>query len=430
MGDVRRSLYTRAQGLTVLVAIFGLLTVAVTWPLAASPYDLLGRIGEPGEPVFMGDATKAVGYLARGARASAAGESLWGLVLSDTRVHAPPGYVFVGSWLARLLGSPILAHNVMLFASVFLAFLCMYGFVRYLTQDRVAALFSAVVFGTANQVVHSALYGHLNQIQIFWFPLGFWAIERVLVAPSWRTGAALGVVLGCVSLWVAHFAVFLGVLLPLYGFLRAPRRVWSLDVIEALAVGAVVAVAMCGHYVLSFSAAGPVERTLEANLLYSLPSAASLLNPDWHGHIGAVPILLAVSALFAPPRVVARGRVLGFAAVVLVSIAMALGPKSPFHPYSWFFEAVPAFNLMRTPVRFIYPGFAACVVLAGFGIHWLRVAPLRSGTRGLLVSLAFAGSLLVTPLFGTWYTDRAREPDAIWTVEVETLPRYRQAIQR
>jgi len=423
-------LHSRTRESTALVALFALLTVAVTWPLAANPNELLGRIAEPGEPFRIGDAAKAVGYLARGTRSIETGGSLWELVLSDTRVHAPPGYVFVGSWLARLLGSPILAHNAILFVCVFLSFACMYGFVRHLTQDRVAALFAAMMFGTANQVIHSALYGHLNQIQIFWFPLGFWALERILEAPSWRSGAALGAVLGSVALWVAHFAVFLGVLLPLYGLLRAPRRVFSLDVTESLSVGAVVAISICGYYVLSFSAAGPVERTLAANLLYSMPGPLSLIDLDWHGHIGLVPLALALAALFAPPGIALRGRVMGLAAVFVVSTAMALGPKSPFYPYSWFFEAVPAFNLMRTPVRFVYPAFAACVVLASFSIHWMHVKVSRPSTRRTLLAIAFAGSLLTVPLFGTTYAKRALEPDAIWTVEIDTLPRYLEAMHR
>jgi len=155
-----------------------------------------------------------------------------------------------------------------------------------------------------------------------------------------------------------------------------------------------------------------------------------LVDPDWHGYIGAVPIALALAALFIPAEIVPRGRVLGLFVVFVAALVLALGPQSQYHPYTWLFEAAPSFNLMRTPVRFVYPALAACVALASLSIYWARVAIPSVLLRRGLITLAFAGALLAGPLFGSVYAVRAEEPGAIWTVEIRTLPRYLQAVHQ
>jgi len=426
VGDERQLGPWRLMPATLLGGLFALLTIATTYPAAGNIGALLGRVGPPGTPSMVGDGPMAVGYLARGARLIEQGGSLWSLVLSDTRVHAPPGYVFVGSHLAHGLGNPIVAHNLIMFVSVFLGFCCMYGLVHRITGDRVASLYSAVLFGVSNYVVFAAIHGHLNQIQIFWFPLAFWAADRTLDRPGWKEGAALGAVLGMVALWVLHYAVFLAVLLPLYALARAPSRVFDLALIESLAVAAVVALAIAGYYVFSFAAAGLVERTLYANVLYSMESPVQLVQPSEYYHIGLVPIGLALVALAGPPET--RRSCLGYAVVSAFSIAMAMGPRSAFHPYTWFYESVPPFNMMRTPSRFLAPAMAAGLVLAGIGLHRLRTAfPTRPRLARALWVTACAGSLLSSPFLSTEYYRRSLEPGDIWSIEVTAHPRYLEA---
>jgi hypothetical protein len=429
VNDERRLGPRRLIPTAVLGGLFAVLTIVVTYPAAWNVDSLLGRVGQPGEPSIVGDGPKAVGYLVRGERTIEQGGSLWSLVLSNTRVHAPPGYVFVGSYLAIALGSAIVAHNWILFLSVFLGFCCMYALVHRITRDRVASVYAAVLFGFSNYVVFSAIHGHLNQIQTFWFPLAFLAVDRTLDRPGWKEGAALGAVLGGVALWVLHYAVFLAVLLPLYGVVRAPSRVRDLALIESLAVGAVVALAIAGYYGLSFAAAGPVERTLNANLLYSMQSPAQLVRPSEYFHIGLIPIGLALLALLGP----ADGRLLrlGYAAVGVFSIAMMLGPRSAFHPYTWFYESVPPFDMMRTPRRFIAPAMTACLVLAGIGLHRLRTAfPTRPRLARVAWVTACVGSLVASPALSTEYYRRSLEPGDIWSIEVTDLPYYLEETRR
>ena len=405
--------------------------MGVVYPLAWDADKLLGRINVPGERVLVGDGIRAVGYLARGVRAVRTDESVWDVVLADPTIHAPPGYVFVGSMLGLALGSPIVAHNAILFASIFLCFACMYGYAYKLTRDGLASLYAALFFGGSNYVVHALVYGHGNQIQLFWFPLAFWAAERVIEDPTPAAGALLGGVLGLVPLWVAHYAAFLAVVLPLYVLFRSPMTLRDARAYRAAGVGGVVALAVCGYFVFAFDAAGPMERTLEDNRVYSLQSVFDIVRPSLFVHVGAVPLALALAAPFAPRAAGPRARAVALMAVLLFSVVMALGPQTVLHPYTWFFDSVPTFRLMRTPVRFVAVALTVSLALAAITLHGLRVRLAeRPGLRTSLLAAVLLASLAATPLMASEYYDRRFEPGHIWTVDVRSLPAFLEVSRR
>ena len=294
----------RAAGrVAALGLLFAVLTLGVTYPMVEDPTELLGRRGPAEGPHFVGDARAALGYVQRGADAFEQRGSIWPIVFSNPDVHVPPAYLFVAGALAHGTGSAVGAHNAVLWGSVFLAFVCMYGLVRHLTGDDVAALYAAVFFGGANYVVHHLIAGHANQVQVFWFPLAFWVTELALERPGWARGAILGGVIGLTALWVVHYAVFLAVLLPVYVVFRAPGRLVDRRFLVGLVMMGVVALCLCGPYLVGSMEAGPVERTLRVNQRYSLRALENLLIPDAYQHIGVLPILLALAGLLVPAKV-------------------------------------------------------------------------------------------------------------------------------
>jgi len=415
----------RAAGrVAALGLLFAVLTLGVTYPMVEDPTELLGRRGPAEGPHFVGDARAALGYVQRGADAFEQRGSIWPIVFSNPDVHVPPAYLFVAGALAHGTGSAVGAHNAVLWGSVFLAFVCMYGLVRHLTGDDVAALYAAVFFGGANYVVHHLIAGHANQVQVFWFPLAFWVTELALERPGWARGAILGGVIGLTALWVVHYAVFLAVLLPVYVVFRAPGRLVDRRFLVGLVMMGVVALCLCGPYLVGSMEAGPVERTLRVNQRYSLRALENLLIPDAYQHIGVLPILLALAGLLVPARVAAPSLRRGFAAVAVASLGLALGPMSAWHPYTWLYEGMPFFDLMRTPVRFVAPALMAILVLAGFALHALRT--MRAGRSrlgwGLLVAV-FAGSVWATPGLDAHYYERGPVDGRIWFVDRDPGPR-------
>jgi hypothetical protein len=413
--------------LALLCALFALLACAVSWPLVLEPETLLGRITPAGEPIDVGDGIAFVGYAARASRALFSGQSVWDVAIANPNFTAPPAYLFATALLTRVLGSPLLAHNALLLTYCFLAFGCMFGFVRGLTGSAPAALYASVFYGSCNYLVHHLSGGHANQSQIFLFPLVFWTTERVLEEPRLQRAAVLGCALALCAHSSSQYAVFLALLLPLYVAIRAPERLRERRGLQALALAAATAGLLTSYYLSVKLGAGTITRSLWENQQYVIHSLAELADPDVYAHIGIVPLLLAVAGLGLAAEQTARRRVAALAAVFLLSIALALGPMSAIHPYRWLYDWIPVFELMRTPVRFIAPAQMAGLALAGIGLASLAARLEAHGrARIALLAAVFAASLVATPLLADHYYARSPEPGHIWSVEVRSQPYYQQ----
>lgn len=413
--------------LALLGALFALLVCAVSWPLVLHPNSLLGRITWPGEAIDVGDGIAFAGYAARASRAFWSGGSIWSVAVTNPNFTAPPAYLFPAAVLTRALGSPLLAHNALLLAYSFLAFACMFAFVRRLTHSSAAALYASVFYGSCNYLVHHFSGGHANQSQIFLFPLVFLTAERLLDEPSAKRGALLGCALALCAHSSSQYAVFLSLLLPLYVVIRAPTSLRERRSLRALAVAAASALVLTSYYLATKVGVGTVTRSLWENQQYVVHSLAEFADPDAYAHIGLVPLLLALAGVALASGPSERRRTLALAAVFVVSVVLTLGPMSPLHPYRWLYDWVPVFELMRTPVRFVAPAQFAGLTLAGIGLASLaaRLEAHRRARVGLLAAI-FGASLVATPLLADHYYHRSPDPGHIWTVEVRSQPYYQQ----
>lgn len=417
--------------LALLCAVFALLACAVTYPLVFSMDQLLGRITSPGEEIDVGDGIAFLGYVARASRALEAGGSVWAVSIENPNFTAPPAYLFPAAWLTRGVGNVMVAHNLLLLTYAFAAFACMFGFVYHLTRDTLASVYSAVLYGGCNYVIHHMSGGHANQSQIYLFPLVFLCLERLLGVPDWRRAVLLGGVLGLTAHSSSQYSVFMALLLPLYLVARDPSVLMSNPHRKALALSAAVALLGTSYYLAVKLGAGTIERSLWENQQYVVHSWREWVDPDAYAHVGLVPLGLALVACVGE-RGAPLGRPTRALAVMLVfCVVMALGPVSAWHPYRWFYDTVPIFSLMRTPIRFVAPAQMATAALAGIGLA--RLAAGFAGhqrARRVTLALVVAASAVSTPLLADRYTARSPEAGRVWVVEVGSHPSFQRVTRQ
>ena len=420
-----------APRLALLFATFALLACAVTYPLVFSMDQLLGRMTAPGEPIDVGDGIAFLGYASRAARALESGGSVWAVSIANPNFTAPPAYLFPAGGLTLAVGDVVVAHNLLLLAYAFLAFACMFSFVHRLTSSSVAALYSAVLYGGCNYVIHHMSGGHANQSQIYLFPLVFLCLERVLDRPGWRTALPLGGALALTAHSSSQYSVFLALLVPLYLLARSPSLLTRPRHLGALAVGAVTALGATAFYLSVKLGAGTIERSLWENQQYVVHQLSEWIDPDAYAHLGAMPLLLAAGALAGRPLARLRAPTRALAVLLLFCGVMALGPMSLAHPYRWFYDTLPLFQWMRTPVRFVAPAQLAATALAGIGLAQLLTALQdRATARRWAVAAILLGTALSTPLLADHYFVRSPAHGDLWVVEVRSHPYFLQVTRQ
>lgn len=121
--------------------------------------------------------------------------------------------------------SPVLAQNALVFAHLFLNFLCAYALALRETRHRGAAVVAGLAFGWS-PYMSAHLLGHFNLIAAWVLPLAalvtLWANDR----PSVRRGLLLGLVLGGIAYVDYYYFVYasvLALLLTVHPVLRLRR---------------------------------------------------------------------------------------------------------------------------------------------------------------------------------------------------------------
>jgi hypothetical protein len=155
--------------------------------------------------------------------------------------------------------NPVLAQNLLIFAHLFLNFVCAYALAMRETRHRGAAVVAGLVFGWS-PYMSAHLPGHFNLIAAWVLPLAalvtLWANDR----PAVRRGLLLGAVLGGIAYVDYYYFIYawlLALLLtvhPLLGLRRAadvpPRFVRAAASIllglASIGAGAALLVAMTG----------------------------------------------------------------------------------------------------------------------------------------------------------------------------------------
>ncbi len=238
-------------GLVVLAA--ALLTAVLTYPVAFQ----IGRVGR----VDKGDGQLSIWNVAWVARTLVVDP----LHVFDANIFYPhrgtlaysennlgAGALAVPAyWLTR---NPYAAHNFVMLLAFVLSATGMYYLVRYLTDDRRAAVIPAIGFAFCPYVfAHTA---HIQLLMTAGLPFTLLAFHRMADKPAARRGAVLGVVMAGQAICCGYYGVFVCLMVGFATVVTATtRRLWrDRRFWLALGYGAIVSVALVTPAFLPYAA--------------------------------------------------------------------------------------------------------------------------------------------------------------------------------
>ncbi len=368
-----------------ITALFALITVIHTWPLA-SDLTRLSRVDAP-------DAQLNAWALAWVAHQLPNDP----LHLFDANIFHPERYTLsysepllvpalIGAPLHWLGASPVLVHNVLVMVGLVAMALGMYLLVLRFTDDRIAAILAGCLFA-----FNAHTLTRLPQVQAFhveWLPLALWALDRLLTTVRYRDAWWLALFVICSALTSGYLAVFVVVMLGSAIVVRPDRWLHQRGLalggrlIVAGLVCAVVAAALLWPYAVAHPG-DPNRRTLEAVSMFN-----ATLN-DYLSTGGRFHYCLWSHRFYAPasdslfPGVVAMG-LAGVALVIrrrqratwmLGSVAaigcvLSFGTATPV--YEWLYWVFPPAQSLRAASRFGFLFLFGVAGLAGLGLAGLR----------------------------------------------------------
>ena len=264
--------------------LLAVLAVAATWPLVLHLDDRFPN--DPYDPAY------CVWAMNRTVQALGGDISGWAdgnifyphkgtLFYADTVV----GLALLGAPLALLTGNPLLAHNVLLILSFWIAGWGMYLLVRRLFGRRPEAFLAAVVFAFFPYSFSHIM--HLELLFYGWMPFCLLFIHRLFDDASWKNtfGAAAFFILQtlCCTYYAEYLALVAGGLF-LYLFLRdgrwKNRALWIRAAGLAVLIGAVLLPYYFGY--LRVHNRMLFERPLWEVRLLSPELQAIFTPPDWN----------------------------------------------------------------------------------------------------------------------------------------------------
>jgi hypothetical protein len=314
----------------------------------------------------------------------------------------PYGFFF---WPVDALFGPVVGWNLLLLATIVLAGLFTYSWLRCLDLSPLPALLGGLVFAIAPYRLEQSA-GHLLGWAAVFLPLSLWAIERTRVASTARRAHAWGAVaalaLASVSLsGQVHLALGTVPLVLAYSAMRFARLsfAWTLGgAIAAAGVGLTIRYALI--------AGSPEEggRSVDELRRYSAEPLDFL--DRWHPpgseefvYLGwLTPALAIVGLVFLARR--RRGLAILFGVAALLPVLLALGVNLPGYEAAW--RHFSPLHFTRVPGRLLPIANLAMALLAAYACAGLldRRAGRASAVGAALVVLV-ALDLVVQPLSAT-----------------------------
>jgi hypothetical protein len=319
--------------------------------------------------------------------------------------------------------NPVLAHNVVVYVALVLAFVCTWWLVRRLTGSDWAGLAPAA--GFAFSAYSSAHTAHIQLLMVFVVPLVLLAMHRFVEVASASRAVQLGLALAVSGLACAYYGLMMGLAVGVGALWFGPRhstpkRYWLGLALAAAVSIAAVAPALAPYAALRNQEGFRSSLNLEEADSYSADHRAFLrghsgvldtLLPDvtydglvgYVGRVGEVlfpgVIILALAAagVLHMTRGNAAPRVSGFYAVLTVlALWASLGPKAGL--YAVLAEWVPFMSFLRAPARVGVLVLFGLAVFAGLGVAWLEKQRRARLMAPLLLVLAMADACVSWPL--------------------------------
>jgi hypothetical protein len=391
--------------------IFSAVAILVTWPLAAELTSRLGALQGPGDPFLN---VWVLGWDLR----TISTHPAWLLTgrVFDANIFYPSSQALAYSdhqLLQALAVWPVyaithnvtLCYNVVLVLSLILSAWAMYAFARAVTGSSTAALGAGVVWGFCP--FHMTQLPHVQLQALYWMPLTFLLLHRLLLDRRTRDAVWLGVVTGLQAIGSVYYGIIggIGLIIATFALIMAGdrRHVWSL--VPRLTLAAVVAIFVATPGIWTYFRVQQREgfgRTLfeaehgsavaasyvqapPTNLLYGRtgwlrprPGGGGPLHrrdgPEQDLFPGFVVLALAAMGVAGARRDGAGAIAFTFVLVGTVGFILSLGPDGIRPLYATLHEWVFGFHAVRAPARFAVLVFFALAVLAGLGVDSLARA--------------------------------------------------------
>ena len=349
---------------------------------------------------------------------------------------------------------PVAAFNVGLLAAPVVSGGCLYFVCRRLGMSWAGGLVAGTLFGFSPYLMHEAPFGHFNLTWLFFPPLAYYLLRRILLdeGSASRQGLALGalvvvqyftsteILLDCVILAVPMTLIFLA--RHVRDGPRAPKRL-----LIALSCACLVAVPLLA-YPLWVTLAGPYHVLLNPAKVSGIPlpdpawpsahsrSAAGFFTRAGSGFVGPGAIVIAAAALFWWRQV---REVAHFAAGAVIAFVLALGPNIRTarsvllrtSPIAWFahvplLRAIVPYRFSGLMVMFIALLCATTITQVSRSLAELgpsrRVAVARWSTSALL-----AAAVLVLPLLADRFPSGVEHIETPTAVSAAVTPGGRNA---
>jgi hypothetical protein len=353
-----------------------------------------------------------------------------------------------------ITAGPVVAFDVGLLAAPVVSGGCLYFVCRRLGTGWAGGLVAGALFGFSPYLMHEAPFGHFNLTWLFFPPLAYYLVRRILLdeGPASRPGLVLGalvvvqyftsteILLDCVILAAPMTLIFLA-----RHFLDGPRVPKRLLI--ALSCACLVAVPLLA-YPLWVTVAGPYHVLLNPAKTPGItlsspawpsakaPRATGLFARADSGFVGPGAIVVAAAGLFwwRRAREVAHG-----AAGALIAFVLALGrnirtARSVLlrtSPMAWFahvplFRAIAPYRFSSLMVMFIALLCAITITqvsrrLTELAPSW-RVTVARWSTPALL-----AAAVLVLPLLADRFPSGVEHVELPAAVSAAVTPGDRNA---
>ncbi len=388
--------------------LFLLLSVVMTWPLAAN---LGSAVSDPGDPyvnvwALDWDWWATLHQPLSLFHANSFHPAKYSLALSEN-IYG----IAVFTFPLRAVGAgPVTAFNLAMLAGF--AF-C--GFAAYLVAVRLTGSFAA---GLAAGVFYAFVpwrfvqLPHIQHVWGGWLPLLLYGLLLYAARPTPRRAALFAAFFVMNGLTSIHALLFGGLASALTAALLIPRRDW-----KYLGVATAVAMLVLTPFLYPYAMVAKLyglERTYEETLRFSATPADWLPGadePERRLYPGALALIAAVVALVSYRR---PATAIG-AIWVLIGFLGSLGPNFEFHRF--LFGAVPGFRAIRVPARWAsitYVGLAVLIAVA--------TAALARKNRWLtwLVPAAFVAGLWHAPI--RWYLTTPNPPVYRWLAREGRAP--------
>lgn len=349
-----------------------------------------------------------------------------------------------------LTGNPILAHNVVVFISLVLAFVLTWMLVQRLAGSPWAGVPPAAAFAFSAYV--TAHMAHIQLLLVFVVPMVLLVWHWFEARPSPQRGAALGATLTFSVLACAYYGIMMGLAVGFAALWFAWRRTDPKAYWIGLGTAVIVAALTVAPIAIPYAALRAEGMRTELNvdearsysadhrsymsgqsgtLVKLLPSSVRASIDRYVGRpvevlfpglfILALAAVGLVRTAHVPHRVVGRGELESrhlkgfYAALTIVALWASLGPRAGL--YVWLADVIPFMSFLRAPARFGVLVLFGVAVFAGWGVAALA----KHGRRASVVATVLL-ALVIVETRVTWPL-RPVPPVADAYKMLATLPR-------